>query len=171
LNDPLPAGVVVATPPNASTTCTGGTITAAAGAGVISYSGGTATAGAICTLQVDVTSATAGAYVNVTDDLTSSLGNSGPATANLTVTAIPTFAKSFSPDSIAEGGVSTLTFVIDNSANVVAATSLNLNDPLPAGVVVATPPNASTTCTGGTITAAAGAGVISYSGGTATAGA
>jgi hypothetical protein len=34
--DNLPAGVVVAAPPNASTTCTGGTITAIAGASIIS---------------------------------------------------------------------------------------------------------------------------------------
>jgi hypothetical protein len=95
--DNLPAGVVVNTPPNASTTCTGGTLTAVAGASVVSYTGGSVAAGATCTVQVDVTSDIVGVYVNTSGDLTSSIGNSGPATDTLTVnpaaalpTAIPT---------------------------------------------------------------------------------
>ena len=79
--DNLPAGVVVAATPNASTTCTGGTLTATAGTGTITYTGGTVTAGASCTVSVDVTSSIPGMYANTTGDLTSSLGNSGMATA------------------------------------------------------------------------------------------
>ncbi len=95
--DNLPAGVVVNTPPNASTTCTGGVLTAVAGAGVITYTGGSVAALSTCTVQVDVTSAVAAVYVNVSGDLTSSSGNSGPASDTLTVnpaaalpTAVPT---------------------------------------------------------------------------------
>lgn len=83
--DNLPSGVTVASPSNASTVCTGGTLTATSGSGVISYSGGTAAAGATCTVSVDVTSASDGSYVNTTGDLTSTLGNSGTSSATLTV--------------------------------------------------------------------------------------
>jgi hypothetical protein len=87
--DNLPAGVTVANPANASTTCTGGTLTAGAGTGVISYTGGSLAAGGTCTLQADVTSTTAGTHNNTSGDLTSSLGNSGPASDSLTVGAEP----------------------------------------------------------------------------------
>jgi uncharacterized repeat protein (TIGR01451 family) len=83
--DNLPAGVVVAAPPNGSTSCTGGTLTAVAGSSFVSYTGGTVPADSLCTVQVDVASAVPGTHVNVSGDLTSSLGNSGTATATLTV--------------------------------------------------------------------------------------
>ncbi len=168
--DNLPGAVVVATPPNASTTCTGGTVTAVAGTGVISYSGGTVGAGATCTVSADVTSATAGSHVNTTGDLTSSLGNSGTATDTLTVSPAPGFSKLFAPNPIAAGGVSTLTFTVDNSAGAIAAAALDFTDNLPAGMTVATPPNPANSC-GGTLTAVAGSGVISLTGGTVAAGA
>ncbi|NJN45718.1 MAG: DUF11 domain-containing protein [Candidatus Competibacteraceae bacterium] len=169
--DNLPTGMQIASPSNASTTCTGGTLTAVAGSGVVSYTGGTVGTAAICTVVVDVTVTTAGTPTNTSGDLTSSLGNSGTATDTLTVIPPPDFSKSFAPNQIIPGGVSTLTFTIDNTASTVAATGLDFTDNLPAGVMVATPPNASTTCLGGTITAAAGTSVINYTGGTAAAGA
>ncbi len=169
--DNLPAGVQVATPPNAATTCTGGTLTAVAGSGTITYSGGAVAAGADCTVTVDVTPTAPGSFVNLTGDLTSSSGNSGTATDTLDVQPPPLFTKAFAPDLIAVGGLSTLTFTIDNSASTIAATGLDFTDNLPAGAVVATPPNASTTCTGGTVTAVAASAVIGYTGGTVAAGA
>ncbi len=166
--DTLPAGVVVATPSNAATTCTGGTVTAASGTGVVSYTGGTVGAGATCTVSVDLIASTPGAQVNLTGDLTSSSGNSGTATDTLTVAAfvVPTFAKVFAPASIAAGGTTTLTFTLDNTGSLVAATTVDFTDNLPAGVVVATPSNAATTCTGGTLTATSGSATITYTGGT-----
>ncbi len=83
--DNLPAGLVVATPSFSSTTCTGGTLTAVAGSGVISYAGGAVAAGSSCIVSVDVTGSTPGIFVNTTSDLTSSSGNSGTAGATLTV--------------------------------------------------------------------------------------
>ncbi|MCV2892629.1 Ig-like domain-containing protein [Lentibacter sp. XHP0401] len=85
----LPVGVIVATPANASTTCTGGTLSASQGSGTISYSGGTVSGGASCTVSADVTSVAGGTYLNVTSNLTSGLGNSGTASATLNVTAVP----------------------------------------------------------------------------------
>jgi len=169
-SDDLPANVIVASPANASTTCVGGTLTAADGSNTISYTGGTVQAGRTCTVQVDVTSSTVGEHVNTTGDLTSTAGNSGTATATLTVNPPPGFTKSFSPNPTIVGGVSTLTFEIDNSGSSVSLTSLDFTDNLPGGVVIATPARTSNTCTGGTLTATAGSGVITYSGGTAGAG-
>lgn len=83
--DVMPAGLVIATPGNASNTCTGGTLTAVSGTDTISYTGGTVAANATCTLSVDVTSAVGGVFVNLSGDLTSDFGNSGTATATLTV--------------------------------------------------------------------------------------
>ncbi|MCB1566700.1 MAG: IPTL-CTERM sorting domain-containing protein, partial [Xanthomonadales bacterium] len=169
--DNLPAGMLIAAVPNVSTSCVGGIITAAPGAGVITYSGGSVAAGVGCSVQVDVAASAVGSLVNTTGDLTSDKGNSGVANATLTVLEAPLFGKAFAPATVALGAVSTLSFSIDNSANVVDATGLDFTDNLPAGMVVATPANASTTCTGGTLTAASGATVVSYSGGTAPAGA
>ena len=52
-------------------------VTAIAGSGTISLAGGSVGAGSSCTLDVDVTSASEGMYVNTTGDLTSSSGSSG----------------------------------------------------------------------------------------------
>lgn len=164
MTDNLPAGMVVATPPNQSSTCIGGTITAVAGSGSVTLVGAGVSAGASCTVNVDVQGNTPGALVNTTGDLTSSHGNSGPASATLTVESPPAFAKAFAPDVVAVGGVSTMTLTVDNSTNTLAVSNLAVTDNLPAGMVVAATPNASTTC-GGTVTAGAGSSVVSLSGG------
>lgn len=169
--DVLPPGMTVATPANASTSCTGGTLIATSGTGMITYTSGTIGAGAICSVSVDVVTSSAGVFVNTTGDLTSSLGNSGMASDTLTVNGPPLFSKVFAPDFIVGGTPSTLTFTIDNSASTVAATGLDFTDVLPGGVIVATPANASTGCMGGTITAVSGTGMISYTGGSVAAGA
>lgn len=88
--DNLPAGLVVATPANASTTCTGGTLTATGGTGTISYTDGSVGAGASCAVAVDVSAMAAGDYINVTGELTSlPNGSGGTATATLTVIGAP----------------------------------------------------------------------------------
>ncbi|WP_440958142.1 Ig-like domain-containing protein [Oceanicaulis sp. LC35] len=102
----LPAGVTVATTPNASTTCTGGTLTAVASAGSVAYTGGSVAAGASCTVSVDVTPGTTGAFVNTTGVLTSNLGNSGTANATLTGTQP---ALSVNDPSVVEGDAGTVT--------------------------------------------------------------
>ena len=160
--DVLPGGVTIATPAGAASTCTG-TLSAPDGGTTISFSDGALGAGASCTIQVNVTSASAGTHSNVSGDLTSSAGNSGNATADLTVaTDRPGFSKSFAPASVGLGGRSTLTFTIDNTANPAAAFHLTFTDSLPIGVVLADPPNASTDCVGGVITATPGTGVVAY---------
>ena len=96
--DNLPAGVVIASPANAITDCDSGDVIALDGDTVISLSGGRLAAFQSCTVLVNVTSSTAGTHTNVSGDLTSSEGNSGSATDDLTVaTNLPGFSKSFSP--------------------------------------------------------------------------
>ena len=165
LSDTLPADVAVADVPDARTTC-GGTVTAAAGGNQISYSGGAVAAGDACAISVDVTSAVAGSYSNGPESVTSSLGASTPVQATLTVDAAdaPVFSKAFSPDTIAPGGISRLTFTIDNGANLIDVGSLAFTDAFPAGLVVAGTPNGSTTC-GGTFAPGASDVSLAFTGG------
>ncbi len=184
LSDTLPAGVVLADPPNVRRTCPGGRLTAAAGGGEVSWSGGLIVAGASCTIAVDVTSAAAGSYPNDTQSVTSSLGASAPAEATLTVDAAagfaaatltvdtavaPGFAKVFSPATVDPGGVSTLSFTIDNAANAIAVGSLAFDDAFPEGLAVAPEPNADNGC-GGAFAPAASATSLAFSGGLVAAG-
>jgi uncharacterized repeat protein (TIGR01451 family) len=82
------------------------------------------------------------------------------------VLAQPAFTKSFSPDTIGPGSVSTLTFTITNAEST-PITDLAFTDALPAGLTIANPSNAISDCTGadGTLSAPAGGSVISLTGG------
>ena len=86
--DTLPAGLLVAATPNASTTCTG-TLTANAGAGTVTLaSGASIPASDSCTITVDVSAAADGTYVNTiaAGALSTQHGNNAnPANATLTV--------------------------------------------------------------------------------------
>ncbi len=106
--DNLPAGVVVAPMPNVNTSCTGGTVTAVAGSSMVSYTGGAVAA--ICTVSVDVISADDGLYINETEDLTSSRGNSGPAVNQLSVAPAPA-----PPPSQADGTYGSGTFSLTDT--------------------------------------------------------
>ena len=172
LSDTLPADVAVAPEPNAATTCGGGTLTAAAGGDTIAFADGALAAGATCAISVDVTSAVAGSYSNATEAVTSSLGASTPVSATLTVDAAdaPGFAKVFDPATIDPGGISRLTFTIDNTANAVEAADLAFTDAFPAGLVVAGAPNGSTTC-GGTFAPGASDVSLAFTGGAVAVGA
>ena len=163
--DTLPSGLVIATPPNVVNNCNGSVI-ATNGSNLIDYSSGNVGAGTACLLQVDVLGTASGLLVNTTGDLTSSSGNSGPASDTLTTNPQPLFSKSFSPNAIVLGGISTLTFSLDNTLSTVDASALNFTDNLPGGLMIASPANASTTCVGGNLTTTSGTSIISYSGGT-----
>jgi uncharacterized repeat protein (TIGR01451 family) len=164
-SDVLPAGVTIATPANASMTC-GTTLSAPDGDTTISFAGESRDGvGSFetCTISVDVTSSTEGTATNVSGDLTSSRGNHGTATADLTVASDrPGFTKVFSPSATTYGSTVTLDYVIDNTANASPALNLMFTDSLPTGLTVASPANASTTCTGGSLVATPGESTISY---------
>ncbi|MGB8328076.1 MAG: DUF11 domain-containing protein, partial [Steroidobacteraceae bacterium] len=84
LTDNLPAGVAVASPANASSTC-GGTVSTTASS--VSLAGGSIPASGSCTVRVDVTSAGAGSYANSIPPggLTTANGGGNAATASATL--------------------------------------------------------------------------------------
>lgn len=84
-------------------------------------------------------------------------------TANLTVTRAAIVAKSFSPATIAAGGISRLTITISHTNRAVAFTNMAITDPLPLDHVISNPANATTTC-GGTLTATPGTSMVALSG-------
>jgi uncharacterized repeat protein (TIGR01451 family) len=167
LSDTLPAGVIIANPANATTTCPGGVPVAIPGGITLGLSNGSVAASSTCTVSANVTSATPGQYTNLIPAGAVSTANAGsnvaPTTAVLTVLQGPTINKSFAPGTISPGSVSTLSISIVNPTNL-TITGVGVTDNLPAGVVVAPVPNATSTC-GGTFTPAAGATSVSLSGG------
>ena len=166
--DSFPAGLEVAATPNATTTgCGSPTFAPAAGNTSLSFSGGTIAASGTCTVTVNVTATTGGAKVNTTGNVTSTNGGTGnTGTDTLNVVSPPSIAKSFSPNPIAVGGVSTLTFTITNPNVGTALTGLAFTDSFPAGLEVAATPNATTTgCGSPTFAPAAGNTSLSFSGG------
>jgi LPXTG-site transpeptidase (sortase) family protein len=145
-------GIRVASPPNISNSC-GGTVTAAAGGTTLALSGGTvpqkvgATPGS-CTVQIDVTSTTAGNLINripantlVSSGAGGTVTNTTPASATLHVSGVqsPSLAKSFTPSSMWAGQVSQLEITIRNNDLNTALTQARLVDSLPNNVVIASP--------------------------------
>ena len=196
-SDPLPAGVVVATPNGLDPGTCGPTnamlvITATAGSSSITVGdfpdrniGGDGTGinvapagtpGDTCQFSVNVTGVTSGMKVNTTSngiqgkDLTDATGNPGTATLNVIVVATPpTIAKAFSPSTVSIGQTSTLTFTVTNPG-MNPLTGVGFTDNFPANLFVQTPNGLTGTCGGGTITATAGTGAVSLSGATIAAG-
>ncbi|MFF9564802.1 hypothetical protein ACF1AJ_15765 [Leifsonia sp. NPDC014704] len=131
LTDSLPPGVVVSAGPSANT-C-GGVLSAAPGQSEVRLSGGTipaatATLPGSCTIEVQVTSDTAGTYVNTIPagavSTADGVGNAAPASATLGVDAATpalTLVKSSSvttEEQYVAGDTITFFFVVTNSGNV-----------------------------------------------------
>ena len=78
LVDTLPAGLVVASTPNASTTCTSGIVAAPAGSGTVALQSGAKIPVAGCTVSVNVSAAAPGIFPNTiaAGALVTDLGNS-----------------------------------------------------------------------------------------------
>ncbi|MEX1310106.1 MAG: hypothetical protein AB1Z65_06790, partial [Candidatus Sulfomarinibacteraceae bacterium] len=108
-SDTFPAGLVVATPANGSSTCAG-TLTAVPGAGSITFTGGAIGSGGTCTVTVDVTGP-AGSYPNTSSPVSHVVGGvtaSNGLTASDTVVIdqpIPglSFVKEIGPGSDPDG--------------------------------------------------------------------
>src|SRR5581483_552381 len=94
LTDTLPAGLVIADTPNASTTC-GGVVSAPAGGNTVTLPAGSMIPGGspgTCTVTVNVTTALGGNYLNTLPAgalQTSNGNNAAPAVATLTVVPLP----------------------------------------------------------------------------------
>ena len=144
----LPSGLLHATPSNAQTTCSNGTLWAPDNGSTLTFSDYEIAAGETCTVTVDiVASNTAGAYTLPSINLTSSNGAANTTATDLTVvTSLPGFTMSASPTTINQGAVSTLTLTIDNTQNASRVGNLDATLNLPTGLVVADVPNTSTDC-------------------------
>jgi len=167
--DNYPTNLVNLAAANGATTCSGGTVTAAGNGDSLALSGATIPAGGSCTVTVNVTSATAAAYVNSTGTVsTINAGNAAPASGTLVVMAPPTATKVFAPNQIAIGGSTLLTVTLQNP-NSVPITGAAFSDLYPANMVNRAVPAAATSC-GGTVTAASNGPSLALSGGTIPAG-
>ena len=165
--DTFPAGLQVATPNGLTSNCPG-IVSAPAGGSSVSLSGATLPAGpTACLISVTVTSATPGNYNNTSSVASTNAGTGNTASATLQVTTLapPGLSKSFAPSSIAVGGTSTLTFMINNPNPSTALTGVAFTDAFPGGLLVATPNGLTNSC-GGTLTAPAGGGNLNLSGAT-----
>ncbi|WP_332745704.1 DUF7933 domain-containing protein [Hydrogenophaga sp.] len=171
--DPLAGtGLLIASTPNASTTCAGPTVlNAPAGGNSASISGATLAGGSNCDFLFDVVASTGTPSVNtlpagnVTADGGVASTNPTSATLNKATTSV-NLTKAFVPTVISgPGSVSRLTVTIANGS-ATALTNLAVTDNMPSGMVVAVVPNASTTCAGGIVTAVAQTGVVELAGGT-----
>lgn len=166
LSDTLPAGLVIANPPNAATTCGSGTALAVAGGITLGLSGGTIPVNSSCNVSVDVLGATAGTFTNIIPIGAVTTANAGAnlaaTTAVLNVLQGPSINKSFSPSTIAPNGVSTLTITLINPTGAVL-TSASVTDTFPSGILIASPAGMVNNC-GGSVTATAGTGNVIVTG-------
>ncbi|MCG8487589.1 MAG: hypothetical protein MI756_08985 [Chromatiales bacterium] len=166
--DNLPAGLVIANPNNLAGSCVLGSVTATPGSSQVIYANGALIPPVSCTIEVDVTSVSAGSYNNTiaTGDLSTTTGgtNPQPATASLIVTAPipPTLSKSIVPITINPGEASRLTISLGNTNAMAATLGADLIDNLPANTALATPANLVTDCPG---TVQTTAGSVTYTNG------
>jgi len=168
--DTLPSGMVVYGLPSSvpDNTC-GGTLTAAKGSPFITLTGGEIPVNGTCRITVIVTVEKAGTYVNSlrSGTLKTSNGSNGnQANASLIVStsagAGPLLLKSFSPATIENDGISTLTITLKNPYALAAKLTAPLVDNMPPGMVVYG--SASNTC-GGAVKAVPGTLKVTLTGG------
>lgn len=159
VTDVLPTGLVVAPTPGASTTCTGGVVTADPSGTSVRLSGASIAATSSCTVTVNVLSNVSGTYTNTipAGAVTTNEGvvNEEPTRAELIVSTPPSVSKQFSPAVIPPNGVSRLSIVITNDNAAMMTLTSNFDDVLPTApgqISLTATPGMTTTC-GGTVDA------------------
>lgn len=172
LNDVLPANLVVAQIPNASTTCSNGVVSATTSATSTQLIGATLPANSSCTVKFNVVSNIAGIYTNTipAESLTTKQGvtNHTPASATLSLLDPPTVGKEFSPVAIPANGTSVLNIVLGNTNSSSATLTSALVDNLPnspGSLVIANPNGLSGTCSLDKVSAPVGGAAITYASG------
>lgn len=170
-------GMRISSTPSATTTCSGGTVTATPDGTSFTLSGASLAGAASCEVTVNVTSVVIGGITNFipTGGITTDQGltNAGAATTSLTTQGNLGVLKKFTPNTITPGTRSRLRITFFNPT-VQPAANVGVTDNLPAGVVVPPGANPTTTCLGATISAptttqvsVSGANMPAASGGTA----
>jgi len=173
--DNMPAGMIIANPPNLSIGTCGGTLTGVSGAGSFSFSGGSLPANTSCTLTLSVTMTVNGNLTNTipAGAVTTFNGASSPQPAEASLTNLPgaSVSKVFAPNPIAAGlgNYSLLTITIQNTGNI-PLTGMGLSDALPgtlpAGLEIAgAPAPAPVNTCGGTLSAVPGTQTIQLTNG------
>ena len=124
----LPAGLVVSQAVNSSTTCAG-TMTASAGGTTVQFGSLSLSAGAACTVSLDVTAATAALYTNVSGTLNRFGSNSsGIAAAELSVANA--YLSAVFPNQVVPGQSVNLSFTINNLDRGNSATDITFSNDL-----------------------------------------
>ncbi len=159
ITDTLPVAITIASPPNAGTTCAGGTATPSSSVtnpATIALAGGTIPANSSCTLFVDVVARNPNALTNGNQTntiaagvLTTTEGATNAAiAANIDVQTGGSVTKAFAPNLIAPNGASTLTITVTDF-NATALTPITFTDTLPLTITATALP--ATTCAGATV--------------------
>jgi hypothetical protein len=167
--DALPAGLVVAQPNKASTTCHDPELRPAAdpGSSTITVRQGSLRPAETCTATVSIQGNNPGDFTNTTSAVTSDQGTGNTASAKLTVVGPPLVSQSFGGPSIPLGTSTSLSFTVTNPNPTTVLSGVSFSDTLPSGLVVDTPNNGLTgSCLGGTIAAGSGSTGISLAGAT-----
>ncbi|GAB5453548.1 MAG: hypothetical protein Hals2KO_38760 [Halioglobus sp.] len=165
VTDNLPAGMLVANPSNAYTTCSGSpTLDATPGAGTVSLSDAILAPGAECEVIFDVQVSGSADWINtipaggITAD--GGLTNLSPVSATLVFVApdAPLISKAITPGTIAPGQFARLTVTITNGTQDVTNLSLadyftvdGLMGSAPNGMGIAEAAMPSTDCSGGIV--------------------
>ena len=172
LTDSFPAGMVVYSVPDVSTTCTGATVAATPGGTKAVVTGANIPPGQRCEAFVTVTSHK---YLNLINTIpagaVSSQGgftNADPAIATVSTLEGLGVSKGFAPATIPPGGKSRLTITLINTFSPLTPrlTGVSFTDNLPAGLKVANPANVQTTCADGKVLAGADSSFITLTGAT-----
>lgn len=171
--DLFPAGMVIATPPNVSSTCggsvyrTGTTAAVTGGESAFDFADGAVAPNSSCTVAVNVTAMAAGSYINGSGNITSVVGVSNGVTAQTLTVAGTTLRKAFADAILITGTSTSLTFTITNGAKTPAQAGIGFTDTLAAGLSLSGPA-VSPQC-GGTLSFAGNA--INFTGGSLASGA
>ena len=140
-NDVLPSGLVLSTTPNASTTCTGGTVTAPVSGMNIQLTGASIAANSACTVTADVLSNVSGSYIDdiPAGDITSLEGvsNAEETRAEIIIADPPTIDLSYTPPVIAPGGTSMamITLGHPNPQGITLTGQFDHNLPISPGII------------------------------------
>ncbi|MBP7204021.1 MAG: DUF11 domain-containing protein, partial [Propionivibrio sp.] len=150
LADGTLTGIKVAATPNASTTCSGGIVTAVPEATSVALSGASLDAGASCQVAVDIIATNPGAVSNLIpiNSIRNDQGQTNTGTfaqASITTSVNMGVAKSFTPDVVKPNERTRLRITFFNATQAPVA-NFGITDDLPNNMTVPVGPNVVQTC-------------------------